>query len=217
MVISVEDLVLCLFSLYLFTSTGHKHGYISWGSCSMFVIFVFIYVYWSYTWLYQLSFLFYVCFLCIYLHLLVLIMLISVEDLVLCLFFCIYLRLLVLNMAISVDVLVLCLFSLYLFTSTGPKQGYISWGSCFMFVFFAFIYVYWSYTRLYQLRLLFYVCFLSIYLRLLVLNMVISVEFLVLCLFSLYLFTSTGPKHGNISWGSCSMFVFFVFIYVYWS
>jgi hypothetical protein len=61
------------------------------------------------------------------------------------------------------------------------------------------IYVYWSYTWLYQLRFLFYVCFLCIYLRLLVLSMVISVEDLVLCLFSLYLFTSTGPKHGYIS------------------
>ena len=192
MVISVEDLVLCLFSLYLFTSTGPKHGYISWGSCFMFVFFVFIYVYWSYAWLYQLRFLFYVCFLCI------------------------YLRLLVLNMVISVEDLVLCLFSLHLFTSTGHTQGYISWGSCSMFVFFAFIYVYWSYTWLYQLRILFYDYFLCIYLRLLVLDLFISVEDLVLCLFSLYLFTSTCPKHGYISWGSCSMFVFFVFIYVYW-
>jgi hypothetical protein len=164
-----------------------------------------------------LSFLFYVCFLFIYLRLLVLIMLISVEDLVLCLFCCIYLRLLVLNMVISVEFPVLCLFSLYLFTSTGPKHGYISWVSCSMFVFFAFIYVYWSYTWLYQLRFLFYVCFLCIYLRLLVLNMSISVEGLVLCLFPFYLFTSAGPKHGPISWGSCSMFVFFVFIYVDWS
>ena len=154
----------------------------------MFVFFVFIYVYWSQTWLYQLRILFYVCFLCI------------------------YLRLLVINMVISVEVLVLCLFSLYLFTSTGPNHGYISWGSCFMFVFFVFIYVYWSLTWLYQLRILFYVCFLCIYLRLLVLNMVISVEDLVLCLFSLYLFTSTGPKHGYISWGSCFMFVFFVYL-----
>jgi hypothetical protein len=159
----------------------------------MFVFFAFIYVYWSYTRLYQLRFLFYVCFLCI------------------------YLRLLVLDLFISVELLVLCLFSLYLFTSTGPKQGYISWGSCSMFVFFVFVYVYWSLTRLYQLRFLFYVCFLCICLRLLVLNKVISVELLVLCLFSLYLFTSTGPKHGYISWGSCSMFVFFVFVYVYWS
>jgi hypothetical protein len=132
-------------------------------------------------------------------------------------FLCIYLRLLVLNLVISVEDLVLCLFSLYLFTSTCPKHGYISWGSCSMFVFFVFAYIYWSYTRLYQLRILFYVCFLSIYLRFLVLIMLISVEDLVLCLFSLYLFTSTGPKHGYISWGSCSMFIFFVFIYVYWS
>jgi hypothetical protein len=159
----------------------------------MFVFFAFIYVYWSYTRLYQLRFLFYVCFLCI------------------------CLRLLVLDLFISVEVLVLCLFSLYLLTSTGHTQGYISWGSCSMFVFFVFIYVYWSYTWLYQLRILFYVCFLCIYLRLLVLNMIISVEDLVLCLFSLYLFTSTGSKHGYISWGSCSMFVFFVFIYVCWS
>jgi hypothetical protein len=176
MVISVEVLVLCLFSLYLFTSTGPKQGYISWGSCFMFVFFAFMYVYWSYTRLYQLRFLFYVCFLCI------------------------CLRLLVLNMVISVEVLVLCLFSLYLLSSTGHTQGYISWGSCAMFVFFVFIYVYWSYTWLYQLRILFYVCFLCIYLRLLVLNMVISVEDLVLCLFSLYLFTSTGSKHVYISW-----------------
>jgi hypothetical protein len=132
-------------------------------------------------------------------------------------FLCIYLRLLVLNMVISVEDLVLCLFSLYLFTSTGPKHGYISWGSCSMFVFFVFAYIYWSYTRLYQLMILFYVCFLCIYLRLLVLIMLISVEDLVLCLFSLYLFTSSGPKHGYISWSSCSMFIFFVFIYVYWS
>jgi hypothetical protein len=193
MVISVEVLVLCLFSLYLFTSTGPKQGYISWGSCFMFVFFAFMYVYWSYTRLYQLRFLFYVCFLCI------------------------CLRLLVLNMVISVEVLVLCLFSLYLLSSTGHTQGYISWGSCAMFVFFVFIYVYWSYTWLYQLRILFYVCFLCIYLRLLVLNMVISVEDLVLCLFSLYLFTSTGSKHVYISWGFCSMFVSFLFIYVCWS
>ena len=132
-------------------------------------------------------------------------------------FLCICLRLLVLNMVISVEVLVLCFFSLYLFTSTGPKQGYISWGSCSMFVFFVFAYIYWSYTRLYQLRFLFYVCFLCIYLRLLVIHMAISVEDLVLCLYSLHLFTSTGPKHGYISWGSWSMFIFFVFIYVYWS
>jgi hypothetical protein len=44
----------------------------------------------------------------------------------------------------------------------------------------------------YRLRILFYVCYLSIYLPLLVLHMVISVENLVLCLFSLYLSTSTG-------------------------
>ena len=156
-------------------------------------------------------------------------------------FLCIYLRRLVLDLVILVDVLDLCLFSLYLVTSTGPKHGYISWFSSSMFVFFAFIYVYWSYTKLYQLRFLFYVYFLCNLLRLLVLNMVISVEFLVLCLFSLYiftppclnhvdiswgscfmlvflyLFTSTGPKHGYISWGSCSMFDFFVFSYVYWS
>jgi hypothetical protein len=180
--------------LYLFTSTGPKHGYISWGSCSMLVFFAFIYVYWSYTRLYQLKFLFYVCFLCI------------------------YLRLLVLNMVISVEVLVLCLFSLHLFTSTGHTQGYISWSSCSMFVFFVFVYVYWSLTCWYQLRFLFYVSFLCIYLHLLVIHKAISVEEdLVLCLFSLYLFTSTGPKHGYISWGSCFMFVFFVFIYVYWS
>jgi hypothetical protein len=136
-----------------------------------------------------LRILLYVCFLCIYLRLLVLIMLISVED------------------------LVLCLFSLHLFTSTGLKQGYISWGSCFMFIFFVFIYVYRSQTWLYQLKFLFYVYFLCICLRLLVLNMVISVEDLVLCLISVYLFSSTGPKHGYISWGSCSMFVFFVYMY----
>jgi hypothetical protein len=64
-----------------------------------------------------------------------------------------------------------------------------------MFVFFVFIYVYWSLTWLYQLRFLFYVCFLCIYLRLLVLNMFISVEVLVLCLFSMYLFTSTGGEN----------------------
>ena len=161
--------------------------------------------------------LFYVCFLCIYLRLLVLIMLISVED------------------------LALCLFSLYLFTSTGPRPGYISWCSRSMLIFFSCIYVYRSQTWLYQLRILFYVCYLCIYSRLLFLNMVISVEVLALCLFSLYiftppclnhvdiswgscfmlvflyLFTSTCPKHGDISWVSCSMFVFFVFIYVYWS
>ena len=125
----------------------------------MFVFFVFAYIYWSYTRLYQLRFLFYVCFLCIYLRLLVIHLVISVED------------------------LVLCLFSLYLFTSTGPKHDYISWGSCSMFVFLVFIYVYWFETWLYQLRVLFYVCLLCIYLRLLVLNMVISVEYLVLCLF----------------------------------
>jgi hypothetical protein len=130
---------------------------------------------------------------------------------------CIYLRLLVLNMVISVEDLVLRLFSLYLFTSTGLKHGYISWRSCFMFVFFVYTYVYWSWTWLYQLRILFYVSFLCIYLRLLVLNIVISVEDRVLYLRSLYLFTSTGPKHGYISWGSCFTFVFFVFIYVYWS
>jgi hypothetical protein len=150
---------------------------------------VFIYVYWSYTWLYQLRILFYVCFLCI------------------------YWPLLVLNMVISVEVLVLCLFSLYLFTSTSPNHCYISRGSFSIFVFIAFIYVYWSLAWLYQLRILFYACFHCIYLRLLVLSMAISVEVLVLCLFSLYLFTSTGPKHGYISWGSCSMFVFFVYIY----
>ena len=193
MVISVEDPVLWLFSLYLFTSTGPRPVYISWGSCSMFVIFVFIYVYCSLTWLYQLKFLLYVCFLCIYVRLLVLLMLISVEDLVLCLFFW------------------------YLFTSTGPKHGYISWGFSSMFIFFVFIYVNRSQTWLYQLRILFYVCYLCICLRLLVLNMVISVEDLVLYLFSLYLFTSTGSKHGYISWGFCSMFVFFVFIYVSYS
>jgi hypothetical protein len=132
-------------------------------------------------------------------------------------FLCIYLRLLVLNMVISVEDLVLCLFSLHLFTSTGHTQGYISWGFCSMFVFFVFIYVYWSYTRLYQFSNLFYVCFLCIYLRLLVLNLVISVDVLVLCLFSLYLFTSSGPRPVYISWGSCSMFVFFVFAYIYWS
>jgi hypothetical protein len=164
-----------------------------------------------------LRFLLYVYFLCIYLRLLVLIMVISVEVLVLCFFSLHYLSLLVLNMAISVEVLVLCLISLYLFTSTGLKHGYISWGSCFIFVFFVFIYVYWSYTWLFQSRVLIYVCFLCIYLRLLVLYMAISVEDLVLCLFSLYLFTSTGVKNGYISWGSCFMFVFFVFIHVYWS
>jgi hypothetical protein len=132
-------------------------------------------------------------------------------------FLCICLRLLVLDLFISVEDLALCLFSLYLFTSTGLKPGYISWGSCSMFIFFVFIYVYWSKTWLYQLRILFYVCFLCIYLRLMVLNMVISVEDLVLCLLSLYLFTSSGPRPGYISWGSCSMFVFFVFVYVYWS
>jgi hypothetical protein len=130
---------------------------------------------------------------------------------------CIYLRLLVLSMAILVEELVLRLFSLYVFTSTGLKHGYISWWSCSMFLFFVFIYVYWSKTWLYQLRILFYISVLCIYLRLLVLNMAISVKVLVLCLFSLYLFTSTGLKHGYISWGSCFMFLFFVFIYVYWS
>ena len=84
-----------------------------------------------------------------------------------------------------------------------------------MFVFFAFIYLYWPYTWLCQLKILFYVCFLCMYLCLLVLNMVIIVEVLVLCLFSLYLFTSTIPNHRYISKGSFSIFVFFVFIYVY--
>jgi hypothetical protein len=139
-----------------------------------------------------LRILFYVCFLCIYLRLLVLIMLISVED------------------------LVLCLFSLHLFTSSGFKHGNISWGSCFMFVFFVFIYVYWTLTWLYQLMILFYVYFLCIYLRLMVLIMVISVEDLVLCLFSLYLFTPPCLNHFDISWGSCFMFVFFAFIHVFW-
>jgi hypothetical protein len=193
MVISVEDLVLCLFSLYLFTSTGLKPGYISWSSCSMFVFFVYMYASLSYSCWYQLRILFYAC------------------------FFGIYLRLLVLSMAISVEVFLLYLFSLHLFTSTGHTQGYISWGSCSMFIFFVFIYVNRSQTWLYQLRILFYVCYLCICLRLLVLNMVISVEDLVLCLFSLYIFTSPCLNHVYISWGSCSMFVFFVFIYVDWS
>jgi NADH:ubiquinone oxidoreductase subunit K len=144
-------------------------------------------------------------------------MAISVEDLVLYLCSLYLFTSTVLNMVISVEVLVLCLFSLYLFTSTGLKHDFIGWGSCFMLVFFVFIYAYWSKPWLYQLRILFYICVLCICLRLPVLNMVISVEVLVLCLFSLYLFTSTGLKHGYISWGSCFMLVFFVFIYVYWS
>ena len=218
MVISVEVLVLCLFSLYLVTSTGPRPGYISWCSRSMLIFFSCIYVYRSQTWLYQLRILFYVCYLCIYSCLLFLNMVISVEVLALCLFSLYIFTPPCLNhVDVSWGSCFMLVFFLYLFTSTGPKHGYISWGSSSMFIFFAFIYVYWSYTRLYQLRFSFYVCFLCIYLRLLVLNMVISVEDLVLCLFSLYLFTSTGPKHGYISWGSCSMFVFFVFIYVYWS
>jgi hypothetical protein len=80
-------------------------------------------------------------------------------------------------------------------TNINMFHGYISWVSCSMFVFFVFIYVYWSLTWLYQLRFLFYVCFLCIYLRLLVLNMFILVEDLVLCLFSMYLFTSTGGEN----------------------
>ena len=156
----------------------------------MFVFHVFMYVYWYQAWLYQLRILFYVCCPCIYLRILVLSMVISVED------------------------LVLFLFSLYLSTSTGMKHGYISWRSCFMIVFHVFIYVYWYQTWLYQLRILFYVCFPCIYLRLLVSSMAISVDDLVLCLFSMYLFTSTGLKHGYVSWGSCFLFVFHVFIYV---
>ena len=77
-----------------------------------------------------------------------------------------------------------------------------------MFIFFVFIYVYWSKTWLYQLRILFYVCYLCIYLRLLVLDLVISVEDLALCLPSSSINLQINVLLSELVYGSLENSVF---------